>query len=235
MRSGQDGRAALYFNSGDIWAQRPGSPAVKMFGMEICGFIKFARTADGNLEHVSSDLGAFKDPTTGEYLTTWINPFNGKQCEVPLMGGARVNRVVVTEDGKPLGLARPINGTLSLGGPTTREGIQWVTEDAAVLIPRPVPAAPGQPPTEKMVPTTSLATYSALENELTGAPSQFVPVRVSGNEVSGWWPWMNMDDIEGFTTWRIFGSKLQRADTLPIKTVRFLERSKPGWLAAPGV
>lgn len=235
MRSGQGGRAALYFNTGDIWASRPGNAAIPLFAMEICSFARLAVTPDGNLEHISSDLGAFKDPTSGAYLTKWTNPFNGKECDVPLMGRASVSRAILTPDGHPLGLSQPFNGSLTLGGPVTRNGIVWVKQDAAVVIPRPVPSKAGEPPTEKMVSTTSLATYSALDTDLARASAQFVPVRVSGTEVSDWWPWMNMDGIEGFMTWRIFGSKLRDVDALSAATRAFLERAKPGWITAPGI
>ena len=57
-----------------------------MFTVEACSFNRLTRLPDGNVEHVNSELGAFKDVQTGKYMRDWKNTYNGRTCGVPLLG-----------------------------------------------------------------------------------------------------------------------------------------------------
>lgn len=236
VRADRDGGRALWFITGDIWARRAGAVAERIFTVEACSFNRLRRLPDGNLEHVSSELGSFKDAQTGEYLRQWRNPYDGELCEVPLIGrDGAVGRVVLTPSGEPQGLSSGVSGKFMLGAPAVRNGMMWLTDDTAVLIPRPVPGRPGEPPRQKMVSTSGLTTYGARESDVRDPRLGFVPVNLSFVEVSEWWPWMKMGAIEGFMTWRLYGSKLRGPHELPAEFAGFLADRRPGWLESPGV
>lgn len=236
VRADKDGGRAIYFVTGDIWARRAGSVAEKLFRVEACSFNRLTRLPDGNLEHVSSELGSFQDVQTGKYLREWKNPYNGEICEVPLIGrDGMVGRVVLTPTGIPLGLSSGVRGKFLLGAPTVRTGMVWLTDDTAVLIPRPVPGKPGEPLQQKMVSTSGLATFVARESDVRDARLEFVPVNTSFVEVSEWWPWMKMGQLDGFMTWRLYGSKLRGPHELPASFAAFAADRRRGWLESPGV
>jgi hypothetical protein len=236
VRADKDGGRAVYFVTGDIWARRAGSVAEKLFTVEACTFNRLTRTVDGNLEHVSSELGSFKDVKTGKYLREWKNPYNNEICEAPLIGrDGMVGRVVLTPTGIPEGLSSGVRGDFLLGAPSIQNGTMWLTDDTAVLIPRPVPGKPGEPVEQRMVSTSGLTTFCARESDVRDARREFVPVTLSFVEVSEWWPWMKMGSLEGFMTWRLYGSKLRGPGELPPEFDAFVAGRKPGWLDSPGV
>lgn len=236
IRSNRNGERTFFFISGDIWARRPDRVAERLFIVEACSFNRLTRLDNGKLEHVNSEIGSFKDPLTGAYLDQWTNPYNGQSCEVPLIGGGgRVGRVILTPSGVPEGLASAIQGSFMLGEPVSRGGTIWVSEDTAVLIPRPVPGRPGDPPAFKMVSTSGLTTFAAAAADVENEVLDFVPATLSFVEVSEWWPWMKMGDAPGFMTWRLYGSKLRRPEDLPEPFIGFVKRHRPDWLANPGV
>lgn len=236
IRANHNGERAFYYITGDIWARRLGQLAERMLTVEACSFNKLTRLPNGNLEHKNSELGAFKDLRTGAYLGKWTNTYNGEICDAPLIGrDGVVGRAELTPTGALGGAPSTVRGSVWLGAPVIRNGSIWVTEDAAALVPRPVPVKPGEEPRMKSVSTSGLSTFSALESDVRNDKLDFVPVSLAFVEVSDWWPWMKMEPIEGFATWRLYGSKLRGPHDLPPVFTAFLEGRKPGWLANPGV
>jgi hypothetical protein len=236
LRANRNGERALYYISGDIWARRAGELAERMLTVEACSYNKLTRLPNGNLQHMNTELGAFKDLRNGAYLGKWINPYNGEICDAPLIGrDGAIGRPELTPTGAIAGVPSTVRGSVWLGAPVIRHGSIWVTEDAAALVPRPVPVNPGEEPRMKTVSTSGLSTFSALESDVRNDKLDFVPVSLSFVEVSEWWPWMKMGTIEGFTTWRLYGSKLRGPHELPPAFAAFLESRKPGWMASPGI
>jgi hypothetical protein len=236
IRANHDGERAFYYISGDIWARRKGELAERMLTVEACSFNRLTRLQNGNLQHVNSELGGFKDLRTGEYLGKWKNPYNGELCDAPLIGrDGMVGRAELTPTGALGGVSPEVRASLWLGAPVVRNGSIWITEDSAAMVPRPVPVKSGEPPSMKPVSTSGLSTFTAREADVLNSALDFVPVGLSFVEVSDWWPWMKMGAIEGFATWRLYGSKLRGPQDLSPEFTAFLEKSKPGWLANPGV
>ena len=83
----------------------------------------------------------------------------------------------------------------------------WSSEELLVRM----PGANGAPATVQ----TSLLTLHASRRDLRARVNRWVPSTMAYQTLASWRPWMDMRDIPGVISWRLFGRKAASVDELP--------------------
>jgi hypothetical protein len=107
-------------------------------------------------------------------------------------------------------LDRPFPGlewTGYLGAPQRFAGSVWSSEELLVRTTNPDTGAARV--------QTSLLTLHATAADLARNPKRVVPTTMAYQTLASWVPWMDMRDIPGVISWRLFGRKVERVDELP--------------------
>ena len=208
MRAHPDGRPAFWWYSGTFYGQVSGQRTVPLLGIEGLSINRCTPADDGAFTYALREAGWFKDLGTGAILDQWLNPLTGRTVapkhyyspQSLRFEGATVLPV----------LKAPIPGleyTGYLGAPVTLGDSVWSSEELLVRM----PGANGAPATVQ----TSLLTLHASLRDLRARANRFVPSTMAYQTLASWRPWMDMRDIPGVISWRLFGRKAATVDELP--------------------
>ena len=208
MRSHPDGRATYWSYAGTFYGQVSGQRTVPLLGIEGISINRCTPAGDGVYAYSLREAGWFKDLATGQVLDEWLNPLTDRKV-VPKHYYSPQQLRFTAAAVEPV-LAKPMPGlewTGYLGAPATFAGSVWSSEE---LLVRTINAATGAARVQ-----TSLLTLHAAAADLRKPQSRFVPATMAYQTLASWVPWMDMREIPGVISWRLYGRKVATAAELP--------------------
>jgi len=181
-----------------------------MFGMLIGSFQKMQQVPGKGFEMNMLELSYFTDLKTGKVLDTFVNPYNGKLCEVPEQRLGPYP-VLLTPDGVVLPEI-PAFGDIELStrvGPAIVNGDDvWIRDDSTVKVDSDHPMMGKHTYNE-------LVTYRGSLADLNNPDLPSAPAEIMFQSVTSWRKWLRADDVGGHTTARATGTKITRLQDFP--------------------
>ncbi len=230
-----DGKNALYWWHGRVYSRVPGERDrllfnVHGFNARACkGFTDATRGA--GYRSVSREMLIYTDPTTGEILRTWKNPWTNESIEVLHVANDPVNMREATfakdQDGKP-------RAASSIG--FVKEGRVLSGGGAARLF--------YQNPLGGDFQTNIGGWYHAMEfgttettlDDLLDANSGEIKDRVlTWVRISKFLPWMKMGDRAGVVVFHTAGLRVNGWDDVPDLIRNEVKQNWPTWQEAPPI
>jgi hypothetical protein len=220
MRAHPDGRAAYWWYSGTFYGQISGQRTVPLLAIEGVSINRCTPAGEGMFAYALREAGWFKDLATGAVLDEWVNPLTGRKVAPKHYYSPQETRfegAVV----KPV-LKVPFPGLEYdgyLGAPQAFGGSVWSSEE---LLVRTTDPATGEGRVQ-----TSLLTLHALAADLARSAKRWVPATMAYQTLASWRPWMDMRDVPGVISWRLFGRKVATVDELPAPIVARIRAQHP--------
>lgn len=208
MRAHPDGRAAYWFYSGTFYGQVSGQRTVPLLAIEGMSVNRCTPQGAGTYAYALREAGWFKDLATGQIVDAWLNPLTGRSVAPKHYYSPQQLRFTAASV-EPV-LARPLPGlewTGYLGAPQSFAGSVWSSEE---LLVRTLNAETGAARVQ-----TSLLTLHAAAADLRRSPTRFVPATMAYQTLASGVPWMDMRDVPGVISWRLFGRKVASVEELP--------------------
>jgi hypothetical protein len=226
----REGETVLYWWKGAMFSRVEGERDRELFklqGMNIrqCGNVSDPKRGPG-FRSVSREIMLHLDPTTGQVMDKWKNPWTGEELEVFHVANDPVNMRAPMHaygaDGKPIKAEFTVmNGRAFKGGnaplfyknPLQGEYQDWVG-----------------------------GTYHAMEmgNDFFYADDLFDGSKptvkhhsISWSRISGWLPWMKMGDRNGVIYTATVGGRAKSIDELPEPLRSTLRQRFPQYAAPP--
>ncbi len=223
-----DGKATTFWWHGRAYSRRQGERDRHLFNVE--GMNVRACVGDTHPERgegyrmVSRELLIYRDPESGETLTTWDNPWSGETVEVLHVANDPVNHssYEVSWNGEPF----------EWGGEIT-EG-QWrMNITVPLYYPNPLASA-----YEKEIGGTYHATemfnfFGDNVDALLDPNTPEVGRQVGWARISDWLPWMKMAGREGVIYMHTAGLRLSSWDALPESMKSEIEAHYPEYREPP--
>lgn len=222
MRAHPDGRAAYWAYAGTFYGQISGQRTVPLLGVEGISVNRCTPAGAGACDYSLREAGWFKDLATGQVLDEWLNPLTGRVVTPKHYYSPQQQRFTGAKT-EPV-LASPMPGlewTGYLGAPTSFAGSVWSSEE---LLVRTTNATTGAVRVQ-----TSLLTLHATVDDLRRKPGRWVPTTMAYQTLATWVPWMDMRDIPGVISWRLFGRKVATVAELPAELVTRTRAQHPQW------
>ncbi len=222
-----DGEAITYWWHGKAFSRRQGERDRLLFlveGMNVraCSTVEDPERGKG-YKLVSREILLYKDPKTGEVLSTWDNPWTGETVDVLHVANDPVNfsSYITGRDGKPASFGYDVLGDR-----------WWQTNTFPLYYPNPL-AGDYQQEIGGTYHATEMFNFlgdteSLLDDELTTAQVQVGWVRMSD-----WLPWMMMNGREGVIYMHTAGRKLDSWDDMSDTMKAEIENHYPEYVAPP--
>jgi hypothetical protein len=227
MRGNGDGELALWWWNANVWSKLNGDIPKVLMTVEGLTFQKVTRNADGTLNQKMAGRGTFRDKDTGEPLTSWTNPVNGKTAEpdhiVSLSNTTVAREGMVREDSD-----RVIEFEGGIGEVQVVGGNAYLTENFAMKTRGRYPG---------MVFTgASLTVFTADAALLADDHAAFRPCNMNYQSPGSFRPWIGFEDSDGIMTWQTYGQKLPRGkEDAPANMRAWVEENHPGFLDNPPI
>lgn len=218
---------------GTIFAVQ-GTEALKpLVDVEGYGIMRVAPQDDGTYRIFNRELAFYKDPRTGEFIDTWVNPLNGETCEVSPIHNAVVNAEIA-----PI-IKQDFDGTIveiPFRPPWIFMGDKvFSTFEVHTAFPNPMD--PAKWPKESSGPVSRI---SEMFQRITPRAELLDPLRDSADfqgswtRVGPWLPWMLMGQTPGHVLYRTYMDKTVSVDDLPPKLLARARERYPDFQQAPG-
>lgn len=220
MRAHPDGRPLYWAYAGTFYGQISGQRTVPLLGVEGISINRCTPAGDGVYAYSLREAGWFTDLATGQVLDEWLNPLTGRSV-TPKHYYSPQRQRFTAEKTEPV-LDKPFPGlewTGYLGAPQHFSGSVWSSEELLVRT--------TNPSTGAVRVQTSLLTLHATAADLARDPKRVVQTTMAYQTLASWVPWMDMRDIPGVISWRLFGRKVERVDELPQELVARTQRLHP--------
>lgn len=206
---------------GVIHAQFPDGTTRPMMGFEGLEHTRFIPQADGSFRMIESMVTYFTDLATGDYLSTFANPFTGK-----------TNRVVSNYAAGESYSFSATAFTPLFGGytdPGTGMGLRWFRSSDRVWV-----QYDRTYPDIWFKPAGELITFEGRAQDLFQPDVGGIEAAFSSTTILPWFKWLEMDDMPGWTLWHANGFKSRSLDDLPSRLLDRLAEHHPQALIAPG-
>jgi len=199
-----------------------------MFGMLIGSFQRMLPVPDEGYLLNMLELSYFTDLQTGEVLDTFVNPYNGKVCEVPEQ---RLGPYPVML--KPTGVVLPDIPAFGAVELTTRVGPSivhgndvWIRDDSTIKVDSDMPMMGKHTYNE-------LVTYRGKLSDINNPNLPSAPADIMFQSVTSWRDWFQADDVGGHTTARATGTKITRLEEFPPEYLAAARARHPELIADP--
>jgi len=217
LRGSLDSEPVFDIVRGEVFALVAGETARPLFKMIGAQRSTYARQSSLEYSLTSRYLGWLLDWQTERPLQTWLNPWTGEHCKVPVTrygpSSVRIlaDRMVPAADPSeaPHGSGR---AWFLMGG------VVHMLDQ--ILIPTPAGA---------LFPKADLMTFSGDWQQLTDRALSRMPARLSFSAVEGWRDWMKMDR-PGVLWWHVAGIKLDGPHAYPPDLEALLQFAAPDFL-----
>jgi hypothetical protein len=214
----------VYWWSGSIYSQIPGQPGRQLFEMEGINVGRMLEVP-GGYQHLTREMSVYRDPSTGQPLTQWLNPLNNRVLEAVHLWNDPVNQQYLLAGPRPFRL------------PFTSLGEDQLCFHLEILLTYPSPLTRKNYPLNSqsdLYQCTELFQFYARRSDLENTALLTVPCHLSWTRVAPWLPWMEMGDQPGNLIYQCRGYKIPAgvAD-IPTPLRDFITEHHPEFLSAP--
>lgn len=226
-----DGAPAVYHWSGKVYSRIAGEPDKYLFkveGMNIRTCVAVDDPARGRgWRLVSRELLLYLDPTTGEVLRKWQNPWTDETLDVLHIANDPVNQ--------PAQFPKSASGT-PYAIPTLRREGRWffMPFEAPLFYNNPLQGA-YQDWVGGKYHAMEIFDFAFDANEMLDTKNATAYPMVSWVRISDFLPWMKMRGRQGQLVFNAMGNKLKRFDELPAVLKTEIAASYPIYAAPPPV
>lgn len=223
----EDGEAVTFYWTGSLYSRRQGERDKLLFDIE--GMNVRACVSDTHPERgegyrlISREIMLYKDPDTGEVLSTWENPWTGETVEVLHVANDPVNFATYStgRGGEPVGWGGSIKGDM------------W---RSSIEIPLWYPNPLGGKYQEAVGGTyhaTEMFNFFGSTDNLLDEDIDSAKAHVGWTRISDWLPWMQMSGREGILYVHAAGLKLDSRDDLPETMKEEIRTHYPKYVSPP--
>ena len=217
-----DGEPITYWWHGRAYSRRQGERDRHLFDVEGMN-VRQCTATDSGYKLVSRELLLYKDPATGEVLSTWDNPWTGETVDVLHVANDPVNFSAgkTGRDGQPIKFTGTILGDR-----------WWNTATVPLFYPNPL-ASEYQKEIGGTYHATEMFNFLGDVDSLLGEETTTAEVQVGWVRMSDWLPWMMMEGREGVIYMHTAGRKLDSWDDMSDTMKQEIEDHYPDYVAPP--
>ena len=222
-----DGEPVTYTWHGNLYVRRAGERDRRLFqieGMNVraCTTVSDEKRGNG-YKLVSREIMLYKDPQTGEVLSTWDNPWTGETNTVMHVANDPVNfaQYEIGRDGRPLAWSGDIEGEL------------WRQTNTVPLFYTNPLGGDYQKEVGGTYHATEMFNFFGTTADLLDERTTTVMPHVGWVRMSTWLPWMDMQGREGLLYVHAAGRKLASWDELSDTMKREIRAYYPDYVAPP--
>ena len=222
-----DGEIATFWWHGGAYSRVPGEKDRLLFSVEGMNTRRCAsldEAADGpGFKLVSREILLYKDPSTGEVLRTWENPWSRETVKVIHVSNDPVNGRFTSKgrDGSPFVLPFSVKGEQ-----------WWLTQTIPLFYTNPL-GGDYQRYVGGTYQATEMFNYFGDIVDLLDDETDSVATRVGWVRMSKWLPWMEMGDRAGMIYFHTAGRKLDSFDELSVTMKAEIESNYPEYAEPP--
>ena len=227
MCSTVDGEPSTFWWHGRAYSRRQGERDRLLFlveGMNIRACVTDAHPERGlGYKMVSRELLIYRDPATGESLSTWENPWTGEVVDVLHVANDPVNHSAyeIGRDGQPF----QWSGLITEG--------QWrMNITVPLFYPNPLASA-YQKEIGGTYHATEMFNFFGEVGELLNPETTTVARQVGWARMSDWLPWMKMQGREGLIYMHTAGLRLSSWDAMSEGMKQEIETHYPDYKQPP--
>ncbi|MEM1147141.1 MAG: DUF1838 family protein [Pseudomonadota bacterium] len=228
MCSTVDDQPEVYWWHGMALSRKMGERDRHIFNVEgmnirACSTIQDDELGTG-LHLVSREILLYKDPETGEVLSTWKNPWTGNTVDVLHVANDPVNfKMYETgRDGSPL----------QWSGEVGEDGTWWMRSTIPLWYPNPL-GGDFQKEVGGTYHATELFNFFGRTDDLFDPSVDSAKVTVGWSRMADWLPWMDMNGREGMLYMHTAGYKLENFDQLSETMKAEIATHYPEYASAP--
>ncbi len=222
-----DGEPITYWWHGNAYSRRQGEKDRLLFkveGMNVraCSTVEDEQRGKG-YKLVSREILLYKDPQTGEVLSTWDNPWTGETVDVLHVANDPVNfsSYTIGRDGRPATWTGDILGHR-----------WWSTTTFPLWYPNPL-GGEYQKEIGGTYHATEMFNFMGDVESLLDPETTTADVQVGWARMSDWLPWMMMNGREGVIYMHTAGRKLDSFDQISDTMKAEIEQHYPEYTAPP--
>lgn len=222
-----DGEAITYWWHGRAYSRRQGERDKLLFlveGMNVrqCTAVEDEKRGKG-YKLVSREILLYKDPKTGEVLSTWDNPWSGETVDVLHVANDPVNftNYEIGRNGKPQTFTGDILGDR-----------WWSTSEVPLWYPNPL-ASEYQKEIGGTYHATEMFNFFGDTESLFSTETTTAQTQVGWARMSDWLPWMMMNGREGVIYMHTAGRKLDSWDDMSDTMKHEIAEHYPEYVAPP--
>ena len=222
-----DGEPITYWWHGKAYGRRQGERDTLLFHVEgmntrACSTVNDPEKGEG-YKLVSRELLLYKDPATGEVLSTWDNPWTGETVDVLHVANDPVNFTAykIGRNGKPATFSGDFLGDR-----------WWQTNTFPLWYPNPL-AGESQKEIGGTYHATEMFNFMGDVDSLLDPGTTTADVQVGWVRMSDWLPWMMMNGREGVIYMHTAGRKLDSFDQLSATMQAEIEKHYPEYVEPP--
>lgn len=226
--SAKDNEPVIYWFHGEGFSRVPGERDRKLFNVEGMNIRQCVTVNDpvrgSGWRLVSRELLLYVDPTTGELLREWKNPWTGQTLKVLQTANDPVNQPPV--------FPRRSDGTPNTWSATTSGSQWWSTLTVPLFYSNPLAGA-YQKNIGGYYHATEMFNFFGNIDELTDQKNANPAIRVGWVRIADWLPWMEMSGRAGEIYIHAAGRKVEHFEQLPPVMRKEIEAVYPEWRQPP--
>ena len=222
-----DGEPSTFWWAGDAFSRRQGERDKLLFrveGMNVRACVSHTHPERGEgYRMVSRELLIYRDPKSGEALSTWQNPWTGEVVDVLHVANDPVNHSAYARnrDGSPF----TWSGMITEG--------QWrMNITVPLFYPNPL-ASNYQKEIGGTYHATEMFNFFGRVDDLLDPETTTAARQVGWARISDWLPWMKMQGREGVIYMHTSGLRLSSWDALPVSMKEEIDTHYPDYRTPP--
>jgi hypothetical protein len=209
LRGNLDGSTVMWWMNGVRYGVVD-NVLTPLFGMMVGSFQRMKPLAGKGFELNMLELSYFTDLETGKVIDTFVNPYNGNECQIPEQ---RLGPFPVLMT--PTGVVLPdvpafgdVELTTRVGPAVVNGDDVWIRDDSSVKVDS------DHPMMGKHI-YNELVSYKGKLSDINNPKISSAPAEIMFQSVTSWREWLRAEDVGGHTTARAAGSKISRVEDFP--------------------
>jgi hypothetical protein len=237
-----DGKQVFGRATGSVNGVRSGEAVRHLLDFEVFSTTRVIRRPDGNYDRMSKEVVFYLDPSSGEILDSWDNPYNQQRVHVVDIANDPYNWVIRDYAAPP---ALPGTDTHDMPAPAEKKPflMKWTNFSADTVVVQtgghawyPNRLDPAKWPRESagtMVQASELFRYFIRRADLINPALTHLPHNGVWIRITPWLPWMLLGQMPGHI---LYDGMFTSADSLDYFNPAVLDRVRkryPQYLTAP--
>ena len=226
--SANDNVPTIYYFHGEAFSRVPGERDRKLFDVEGYNVRQCVTVNDpvrgAGWRIISRELLLYVDPTTGELLREWKNPWTGQTVKVLQTANDPVNQ-------RPV-FAKAADGTPAKWPGTISGDTWWNTITVPLFYINPL-GGEYQKNVGGSYPATEMFNFFGNIDELVDPKNVNPAIEVGWVRLADWLPWMEMSGRAGIIYIHAAGRKLESYEQLPTVMRKAIETEYPEYRNPP--